>query len=1276
MSGSDKKRSRKSKLIPRSENDDDIKLQDDRQEKRAELNKRMSPDRNQPSTSTYRPMQFDVKIEVEECDDEEFSGTITNFIPDDQIKTEITNENDLFEAEELKTEIINENDLFEAEELDINMLLSRALKMKKDKTTGNKDINNVLSIINDHKYTNEDEAPKTSRIQKPTSIYHLHLEEDYILEAIDELSKEDLSPADKILAVESKNLWGRLRMVDDTPSKQEARIQIALNSWKYWKVTCKSGYLPKMYKCYICEKAWWHLGPFQDHMNMHDDKELRVETESQGLEYNIIAYNPKAPHAFKSFETDTHCWKCGYTYNEHPTEETKNYPCTHCGLSFGTCIKLKRHECDCLPKLKILVKNGPIVVYSCKICDLKVLSKDSLERHYMDYHDVRSDLPTTVDVRTCTTCSKNYMALPFHYCNKKNYSVMCTFCNKRFPSKVALTIHLKEKDDYPCTVCKMVLRKKCQEAEHMLQHTDKFTRLYKCLSCKENVMLFNEDSTRRHKIIWHKQKIDKRRNYFEMVLAPRKFIEAQTVEEMDASCGIKRNLVKMNDSDFQMSMKEDDPVTERLRNTVSSREELEDNIKQYLNESDLDCDENYNNLDDLSDSHSIQDHDIATENGSNEQMDLELEITPNAEQQNVSNIQEQLVKAEPLVLNENALLVKAESLILNEYEDLVNTESSIASEYDHLVMSEQVLVSKEKEHSVKAEVLISNEYDHLVNTEQPQTSSSDDSDSSDSVPLSLFERGRQKTLSGQRRSNQGYNSPTKDWSSRTFYPKRIKFTEPAYMPLNSENFDEIHYFLRYINDDLIALIVEMSNTTHELETGLKLNLTASELYTFIGTVMAMSCIGYPTIKMYWEKKFRIPLIAGAMSRDRFSLLRNKIKFVIDYKISDAEKTADKLWKVRPLIAAIQDACKALPKDRNLCVDEMIVPFTGNCGIKQYCYHKPNPTGLKVFVLTDPKGLVLNFDFYQGATTYPKYDNTNLELREKAVLHLTEDITPGHVIYFDRYFTSTELMEELSKRNLMATGPIQKNRLPADVKLILKEKRREILQEGRGTCRVITNSANKLAVTMWLDNKHVTFLSNIYAEEPTDSSRRWSKKSNSYTYISRPKVVNAFDSNRGGVQAEKYLSVCPSRHQTRKWTFRVFCHMLDLAVCNSWVSYKEDQKASGVNPKNLCSFKMTISESLIDQYCETSSHSESDPNEDKFERQYYDPVPRVKRGRRFAVPTPTYEFRHRKAKHMPEFATKVNRCKVCSKKSWLTCKTCLVHLCLVRERNCFMKFHCP
>ncbi|XP_063836184.1 uncharacterized protein LOC135085337 isoform X3 [Ostrinia nubilalis] len=587
MSGSDKKRSRKSKLIPRSENDDDIKLQDDRQEKRAELNKRMSPDRNQPSTSTYRPMQFDVKIEVEECDDEEFSGTITNFIPDDQIKTEITNENDLFEAEELKTEIINENDLFEAEELDINMLLSRALKMKKDKTTGNKDINNVLSIINDHKYTNEDEAPKTSRIQKPTSIYHLHLEEDYILEAIDELSKEDLSPADKILAVESKNLWGRLRMVDDTPSKQEARIQIALNSWKYWKVTCKGGYLPKMYKCYICEKAWWHLGPFQDHMNMHDDKELRVETESQGLEYNIIAYNPKAPHAFKSFETDTHCWKCGYTYNEHPTDETKNYPCTHCGLSFGTCIKLKRHECDCLPKLKILVKNGPIVVYSCKICDLKVLSKDSLERHYMDYHDVRSDLPTTVDVRTCTTCSKNYMALPFHYCNKKNYSVMCTFCNKRFPSKVALTIHLKEKDDYPCTVCKMVLRKKCQEAEHMLQHTDKFTRLFKCLSCKENVMLFNEDSTRRHKIIWHKQKIDKRRNYFEMVLAPRKFIEAQTVEELDASCGIKRNLVKMNDSDFQMSMKEDDPVTERLRNTATLASAVEVEIQALDSEIDI-----------------------------------------------------------------------------------------------------------------------------------------------------------------------------------------------------------------------------------------------------------------------------------------------------------------------------------------------------------------------------------------------------------------------------------------------------------------------------------------------------------------------------------------------------------------------------------------------------------------------------------------------------------------------------------------------------------------
>lgn len=56
------------------------------------------------------------------------------------------------------------------------------------------------------------------------------------------------------------------------------------------------------------------------------------------------------------------------------------------------------------------------------------------------------------------------------------------------------------------------------------------------------------------------------------------------------------------------------------------------------------------------------------------------------------------------------------------------------------------------------------------------------------------------------------------------------------------------------------------------------------------------------------------------------------------------------------------------KQNNLCIDEMIVPFTGTCGMKQYCPGKPNPEGLKIFGLSNINGLVCDFDVYQGSTT--------------------------------------------------------------------------------------------------------------------------------------------------------------------------------------------------------------------------------------------------------------------------------------------------------------------
>lgn len=171
--------------------------------------------------------------------------------------------------------------------------------------------------------------------------------------------------------------------------------------------------------------------------------------------------------------------------------------------------------------------------------------------------------------------------------------------------------------------------------------------------------------------------------------------------------------------------------------------------------------------------------------------------------------------------------------------------------------------------------------------------------------------------------------------------------------------------------------------------------------------------------------------------------------VLDEEVSEDEKRKDKLWKVRPLIHRILKGCLGLlqQKTKDLSIDEMIIPFQGHCGLKQYCPGKPNPVGLKAFVLAIPSGLVCNFDVYQGTTTYPTYENTEFGLAEKSVLHLVENIGPGHVIYCDRYFTSEKLILALQDRGLMCTGTLNKGRIPksacnvlTDDKLMKKKSR--------------------------------------------------------------------------------------------------------------------------------------------------------------------------------------------------------------------------------------------
>lgn len=351
---------------------------------------------------------------------------------------------------------------------------------------------------------------------------------------------------------------------------------------------------------------------------------------------------------------------------------------------------------------------------------------------------------------------------------------------------------------------------------------------------------------------------------------------------------------------------------------------------------------------------------------------------------------------------------------------------------------------------------------------------------------------------------------------------------------------------------------------------------------------------------------------------------------------------------------------------------MIIPFSGSCGIRQYCPNKPNPVGLKAFVLANPNGMVCDFIVYQGSTTFPDEASAGFGLGENAVLHITRTLVPGHILYFDRYFTSLKLVKELSTRGFRCSGTIMKNRIPPALKEVLPDDK-EMKRCGRGSTSVFVNNDDTVAVTKWCDNKPVTLMSTIYGSDPKDQCRRWCKTQKQYINVERPLVVRMYNSKMGDVDlADRMLAVCPSRARTKKWTIRINSHMLDLSASNAWIQFRNDKLEQQIPLKKIQSlrqWKMQLAEDIIE---ENTYYEDALEEEDSSEPE----IRKRGRGRPAIVPIPSKIRRQQGALHMPVFEGIANRCRLpgCKKRTTAKCSICLVALCLTSTRNCYKAFH--
>lgn len=98
-------------------------------------------------------------------------------------------------------------------------------------------------------------------------------------------------------------------------------------------------------------------------------------------------------------------------------------------------------------------------------------------------------------------------------------------------------------------------------------------------------------------------------------------------------------------------------------------------------------------------------------------------------------------------------------------------------------------------------------------------------------------------------------------------------------------------------------------------------------------------------------------------------------------------------------------------------------------------------------------------------------------------------------------------------------------------------------------------------------------------DPLEDIERYDKTQKKKVMIPCPKIVKEYNAHMGGVDLmDSFLGRYRIKVKTRKWYMRIFYHLLDLIVINSWVLYKSVLTKRGVEQKtllNLAAFRIRV-----------------------------------------------------------------------------------------------------
>lgn len=312
------------------------------------------------------------------------------------------------------------------------------------------------------------------------------------------------------------------------------------------------------------------------------------------------------------------------------------------------------------------------------------------------------------------------------------------------------------------------------------------------------------------------------------------------------------------------------------------------------------------------------------------------------------------------------------------------------------------------------------------------------------------------------------------------------------------------------------------------------------MLTFLALIIHTGTIKLNRLNDYWKKHhlFNITCFSNYMSRDSFLVIMRCFHFAPN--IDDQAQPLDRLYKVRPLINYFNNKMNTIyyPK-KELSLDESMVLWRGRLVFRQYIQNKRHKYGIKLYMLTEPAGLVLKFAVYTGVFD----DMGGQGHASKVVLHLmSEKLENGHSLYMDNFYNSFDLATSLIQKNTYCTGTLRLNRKNTPV---------EVKQAKLKKDETIARYSNGVVIGKWRDKREVAYISTEFKNNMVVSTN---KRGHNKT---KPEPIVNYNKFMSGIDRQDQMqSYYPSTRKTIRWYKKIGIHTVQMLLMNSFYLYNK------------------------------------------------------------------------------------------------------------------------